>query len=190
VSQERNLVRLHLGCGKRYLPGWVHIDLAEYDHIDYRQSIDDLSNFEDNSVDAIYSSHALEYFDLKQGMSTLIEWARVLNHGGTLHVAVPNFNSLIDVYRKTNEIEKILGPLFGRMLGLSSALIYHRVVYDEQLLHEMLQTAGFTKIEHYNPVHFLKNLDPTFDDHSLAFFPHMDRDGIQISLCMTAVINR
>jgi predicted SAM-dependent methyltransferase len=190
VKRESKLVRLHLGCGKRYLPGWVHIDLAEYDHLDYRRSIDDLSNFDDSTVDAIYSSHALEYFDLTQATNVLVEWARVLCDGGTLHLAVPNFNSLVKIYYETNDIKKIVGPLFGRMDGSSDALIYHRTVYDETLLQELLHQAGFINIKHYDPINFLNNLDPAFDDHSLAFFPHMDHNGIQVSLCMSAVINK
>ena len=42
-------IKLHLGRGKRYIPGFVHIDLDDYPHIDYRSEISDLSMFEDNS---------------------------------------------------------------------------------------------------------------------------------------------
>jgi predicted SAM-dependent methyltransferase len=30
-------IKLHLGCGKRYIPGFIHIDLADYPHIDYKE---------------------------------------------------------------------------------------------------------------------------------------------------------
>ena len=32
-------MKLHLGCGNRYLSGYAHIDLADYPHIDYKQDI-------------------------------------------------------------------------------------------------------------------------------------------------------
>ena len=26
--------KLHLGCGKVYIPGFIHVDLMDFDHID------------------------------------------------------------------------------------------------------------------------------------------------------------
>jgi predicted SAM-dependent methyltransferase len=49
-------MKLHLGCGKRYIPGFVHIDTLDFPQIDYRQDISDLKMFEDNSIDLIYCS--------------------------------------------------------------------------------------------------------------------------------------
>ena len=58
-------MKLNLGCGDRYIPGFIHIDLADYSHVDHRADISDLSMFNDSSVNLIYCSHALEYFDRK-----------------------------------------------------------------------------------------------------------------------------
>ena len=43
-------MKLHLGCGERYLEGYIHIDLGDFDHIDYQIPVDDLSVFEPNST--------------------------------------------------------------------------------------------------------------------------------------------
>ncbi len=44
--------KLHLGCGHRYLEGFIHIDKDELPHIDYPNTdISDLSMFDDNSID-------------------------------------------------------------------------------------------------------------------------------------------
>ena len=56
-------VKLHLGGGKRYFEGYVHVDLADYPHIDYRHDVKTLPMFKDDSISLIYASHVLEYFD-------------------------------------------------------------------------------------------------------------------------------
>src|SRR5438105_10345839 len=53
-------MKLHLGCGKRYIPGYVHIDAVDFPHVDHVSSIDRLSFIGDNSVDVIYNCHVLE----------------------------------------------------------------------------------------------------------------------------------
>ncbi len=69
-------MKLHLGCGKRYLEGYIHVDIAEFEHIDYQLPIDDLSTFKDNTVEEIYASHVLEYFDRNDVINVLTEWKR------------------------------------------------------------------------------------------------------------------
>ena len=179
----KGTVRLHLGCGKRKLDGWIHIDQAEFDHIQINGSIGDLSMFEDNSVDQIYSAHSLEYFDAEESLNVLREWHRVMRPGAQLNVAVPDFKRLVTIYEKTADLKDIIGPLFGRM-PVGKNLIFHKYVYDQHTLTKLLQSSGFIDLKEYEPISFLASLDPQFDDHSLAFYPHMDRNGIQLSLCV------
>ncbi len=56
-------MKLHLGCGQRFIEGYIHIDIDDFQHIDYKTSIDNLSMIENDSCDLIYASHVLEYFD-------------------------------------------------------------------------------------------------------------------------------
>ena len=55
--------KLHLGCGKRFLRGYTHIDLADYPHIDFNHAIEVLPMFDDASVDLLYACNCFEYFD-------------------------------------------------------------------------------------------------------------------------------
>ena len=43
--------------------------------------IDNLDIFEDNSIEEIYASHVLEYFDKYEVVNVLKEWNRVLKPG-------------------------------------------------------------------------------------------------------------
>ncbi len=184
-------MRLHLGCGKRYLPGWVHIDLTPAPHIDFLTSIGELPMFANESINEIYCSHALEYFDRAQAANVLREWKRVLIPSGNLFLAVPNFQALIQIYETTRDLNLILGPLFGRMTGaLPAQSIYHRTTFDLASLTSLLEEQGFVDVAEYDPISFLSQMDPNYDDHSLAFFPHMNRSGIQVSLCLRAQSSR
>ena len=174
-------MKLHLGCGERYLEGYIHIDIADFDHIDYRSSVDKLDMIEDESCELIYASHVLEYFDIEEAINVLSEWHRVLENKGTLRLAVPNIEKLIEVYKKTDDLNKILGPLYGKWeLDNAKDNIYHKTVYDIKNLTALLTEVGFKDIK---PWSWNEILPEEYDDHSKAYYPHMDFDnGIHVSL--------
>jgi len=180
-------INLNLGCWHRYIPGWVHIDLCDLPHIDYKSSIDNLSMFADDTVDLIYSSHSLEYFDQEQIPRVLTEWRRVLKRGGILRLAVPDFDALIKLYATTGEIDSILGPLYGRMeieTKNGEKKIYHKTAFTFDSLKRVLQGNGFLNVRHYN---WQDTIHKDYDDHSQAYYPHMEKDkGLHISLNIEA----
>ena len=54
-------VKLHLGCGPRYLKGFIHIDLDDLPHIDYPKT--DLSNLSMlHMIKEIYRFHKSRCF--------------------------------------------------------------------------------------------------------------------------------
>lgn len=75
-------MKLHLGCGKRHIPGFVHIDAVDYPHVDHVATIDNLSFIADDSVDVIYNCHVLEHFKRRDVGRVLRVWHRVLKPGG------------------------------------------------------------------------------------------------------------
>ncbi len=180
-------IQLNLGCWHRYIPGFVHIDLCDLPHIDYKTSIDKLPMFADDSVDLIYSSHSLEYFDRAEAHSVLREWRRVLKPGGTLRVAVPDFDSLIEVYEKTGELNYLLGPLYGHMeieTSTGKRTVYHKTVYNFAHLRTLLETSGFGNVRRYD---WRKTVHKDYDDHSQAYYPHMEKErGVLVSLNVEA----
>ena len=179
--------KLHLGCGKRHLNGFMHIDIEPHEHVDVVSDIGSLTFIESNSVSEIYASHALEYYDRYEVNSVLLEWNRVLLPGGSIFVTVPNFESLIEIYKQTRSLESMIGPLFGRWKNeKNDEMIYHKTVWDFKSLSEKLSEANFCDIETFDPPSYLSKIDPVYDDYSLAYFPHMDRSGVQVSLAIRA----
>lgn len=174
------LNKLHIGCGKRnFGPEWVHIDGANYDHVDY--IIRDLGHlpFPDNSASIIYASHVIEYFDQFEIVTILQEWKRVLAPAGILRLAVPDFKMMARLYFTGEPLFRFIGPLFGRM-EMDETKIYHKMVYDVESLTSLLETNGFTDVREWD---FTKVEHGKVDDHSQAFIPHMDKEnGVLISL--------
>ena len=86
-------MKLHLGCGWRnFGSDWIHIDGGKYEHLDYND-ITDLP-FANGTVDLIYASHVLEYFDRTEVLKVLTEWHCVLKPGGILRLGVPDFEAM------------------------------------------------------------------------------------------------
>jgi predicted SAM-dependent methyltransferase len=173
------MVKLNLGCGKRdFGSDWIHIDGADYPHID-SQNIESL-DYRDKSVDLIYASHVIEYFDRKEVLPVLKEWKRVLRIDGVLRIAVPDFYQMAKLYLVDSyDLEKFLGPLYGKMAMLKKT-IYHKTVYDFNELKKLLEEVGFRNIKKYD---WRETEHSEFDDHSQAYIPHMDKEnGRLISL--------
>lgn len=170
-------MKLHLGCGKRHIPGFVHIDAIDYPHVDHVATIDNLSFIVDASVDLIYNCHVLEHFKRRDVGRVLKEWHRVLKPGGILRVSVPDFAELCEVYRKFGHLDLVVGPLFGRQDYLYNI---HYNIFDFATLELRLQEAGFVNIRRYD---WRETEHAAIDDFSQAYIPHMDKEnGILVSL--------
>ena len=184
-------MKINLGCGENYIPGFIHVDLDDYPHIDFRSNVKSLPFFEDNSADLIYSSHTLEYFDRKEADEVLSEWYRVLKPNGVLRIAVPDFEAIVKVYKKYGDLDHqgILGPLYGFWPYKSPDgkvdTFYHKTIYDFLSLKRVLSKNGFKSIRRYN---WQDTIHKNYDDFSQAYIPHMDKNnGILISLNVEAI---
>lgn len=175
-----NKLKINLGCGWRnFGPDWIHIDGGDYDHLDHKDIID----FPYENVDLIYASHVIEYFDRDEIVPILKKWKSKLKKDGILRIGVPNFDVLCEIYFRTGDIKKILGPLYGKM-PMGDETIYHKTTYDESSLTELLLSVGFEGVK---PWDWRKVEHGKYDDHSQAYYPHMDKEnGMPVSLNLEA----
>jgi len=178
-------MKLNLGCSETFLPGFVHIDIGDYPHLNYRHDIRTLPMIDDSSVELIYSSHALTYLDMEDVEMALREWYRKLKSGGILRLAVDDFESIIKVYQKYGDISRILGCLYGKWNLPSGDFIYQKSTYDFKSLKKLLEKVGFKNVRRYD---WRDTIHKDYDDYSQSYIPHMDKEnGILMSLNLECV---
>jgi predicted SAM-dependent methyltransferase len=181
-------MKLHLGCGKRILKGYIHIDLSNYDHIDYHHDIRTLPMIKDNSVDLIYASHVFEYFDRFEAKKVLAEWYRTLRNGGILRLAVPNFEVLSKIYQSSKNLDLIIGPMYGRWEIKENLIGYHKTVYDFKSLSNILYNSKFKTVRHWDWKKVFIGKFKDYDDYSKSYIPHLDFvSGVLTSLNVEAI---
>lgn len=93
---ENKPLKLHLGCGEKYLEGYVNIDYPSSQHsvmsvkadkyIDLREL-----SYPDGTVDEIRSHHVFEHFNRGEALKLLLRWRRWLKPGGVLFIETPDF---------------------------------------------------------------------------------------------------
>jgi predicted SAM-dependent methyltransferase len=177
--------RLHLGCGPRYLPGFYHVDTNYYPHVDRVGAVEDLGFLADESVSLVYACHVLEHFGRRQVEGVLREWHRVLERGGILRLAVPDYEAWAKLYlagKLERGIEHIVGPMVG---GQRDQYDYHKMIFDEPSLTALLKTVGFATVRRWD---WRQTDHGHIDDLSQSYYPHMEKDsGTLISLNVEGV---
>ena len=175
-----NEIKLHLGCGKRYLPGYINIDISSPTadiHIDVKKL-----PYPDEYIDEIYACHILEHFGRHEYLSVLGEWARVLKKGKRIYLAVPDLEASFEYYNKHKDITPLIGQFYG---GQKDEFDYHKIGFTFDSMSNALRGIGFDTIERYNSFEYLPK---DFDDYSLSYLPHMDfKNGYHLSLNITGV---
>lgn len=170
-------IQLHLGAGQIRIPGFINIDFRPLTGTDIVASADNLSMFQDDSVDLVYASNVLEHFPRRDTQRVLREWYRVLKPSGTLRVSVPDFESCIKVYKMTHNLALILAQLVG---GQDYPGNTHLMVFDFAYLSTLLSEVGFRCIRKYD---WRQTIHKDYDDRSQSYFPHMDKEhGIQMNI--------
>ena len=134
--------KFNVGCGSwDFGAGWTNVDALQMPHIDSHDIY--LGEYKRESIDLIYASHLIQYFDGTEALDLLREWYKKLKVGGKLRISVPDIVKLIAVYER-GALADILGPLYGKM-RMGDKWIYHKIVYDWHSLNFLLQACGFRK---------------------------------------------
>ncbi len=84
--------KLHIGCGRVKLEGFINIDIAKEVEPDMVVDIEKGLPFPDNSFDYIYSSNVLEHIRPQYWEKLLNEISRVAKHKCVLELELPFVN--------------------------------------------------------------------------------------------------
>ena len=98
-----NIIKLNIGAGHTYIPGFINIDISERADLALDLNKESLP-FENNSVDLVFSYHTLEH--IEKYLFALSEIYRVLKHGGVFLLGVPYVTlteyHLVNPYHRQN----------------------------------------------------------------------------------------
>lgn len=131
-------MKLHIGNNNINLEGYENVDRnigKEAYPLDYP----------DNSADEIYASHILEHFGHNEVFNVVKEWVRVLKPNGILKIAVPDFEYIARNYLEGNDIQ-VQGYTMG---GQSDENDYHKCIFDESVLTEIMKNSGLSNIKRW-----------------------------------------
>lgn len=186
-------MKLNLGCGTKKMPGFVNVDVRYnpnpteeankvFTDPDVIDDITVLSKFENNSVDLIYACHVFEHFKKFERLNVLRRWFEVIKPGGTIRLAVPDFEAVAYGYvHKIVPLEKLWSALNGSQ---RHPYDFHYHCYDFDHLKADLESVGFVNVRRYD---WRQTEHADIDDYSRAYYPHMDFDnGFLLSLNVEA----
>lgn len=159
--------KLHLGCGKRKIYGYINVDANVDVCPDVVGDCSELKNFEENSITTIYACHILEHLTIEDAKKTLKRWHSLLKQHGILRISVPDFKAICEYYLYSHDLKPLQRLIHGDQ---TNKFNFHYVSYDQELLTKLLVEAGFKNISLYDwrsTEHFY------IDDYSQCYLPKL-----------------
>ena len=149
-------MKLHLGCGKRHLEGYINID-AKHPKADLIHDRLDMLPYPDNSVEEIVAIHLFEHLWPQDVGDHVLHWYNLLHPGGKLILELPdlyksclNYIRAVDDGHITPSLQMAMWPIFGDNPDKN---IYdcHKWGWTYQTLVPVLKGAGFSFVKEAQP---------------------------------------
>ena len=150
--KREKVIKLELGSTQKGKNGFITID---YLGGDISHNLLKPIPLEPNSVDEIYTSHALEHFKFKNIIFILKECKRILKPNGKLKVCVPNAKKFIEAYlnKKILDVKAYYEPGLtdtGSYMDQVNYVAYlnghHHYLFDEENLVNTIKKSGFENV--------------------------------------------
>lgn len=158
-------MKLHLGCGQKYMEGYLNIDFPPTNHTVQATSVaDEFHNIYElryvkNSVSEIRLHHVFEHFERVTACAFLASWNSWLNVGGVLHIEVPDFETTFRKNFSTLNRKKYEGVGLRHIFGSQEATwAVHYEGYSKSRLTKIFKAFGF-KIESINQYEYKRTFN-------------------------------
>lgn len=116
-------MKIHLGCGEKYLDGYLNVDFPSENHTVQSKSVADQHcdvvtlSFPFGSIEEVRLHHLFEHFSRAKSLALLCRWTDWLEVGGRVHIETPDWDasllSYISPFTSADQKEQILRHLFG-----------------------------------------------------------------------------
>jgi len=173
-------IHLHLGCGPKYLPGFVNIDANPLRKTDIWLDVRCGLPFPNQSVESVYSTHMIEHLYPDELEDLLRECARVLKPKAGLRLIVPNLRSAVLAYKDNRRdwFDDTFPRHFDSVGGRFSNFVFcdgqHRTAFDFGYLQEVLGRMGFSEVEESaeGVSRLYGTIVPSFEPNDAIELPH------------------
>jgi len=183
ISKMATIEKLHLGCGKRKVSGWLNMDITNSDlNIDFSEA---KLPFPDKSVKYIVSQHMIEHLYYYEEFIPLIsEMARVLEDNGEVWLSCPDLEKVVVSYQNykctdliSDKLERFPDAFIPEPSQHFINILFHQEgshknLYDFDMLEYAAIKGGFSNVERVDEKEFLLNF-PEFpkrgDDHQSIY---------------------
>ena len=136
--------RLHVGCGRARLEGWVNLDNQDLPGVDVVADVTGGLEFHD--CEAVYAEHFLEHLRIDSALDFLAESRRVLGDGGLIRLSTPNLDWVWATHYALGA-----EPEQKREMAIQLNRAFHgwehQFLWNREILTEALGAAGFTDLE-------------------------------------------
>lgn len=148
------MTKLHLGCGERYVEGYLNIDFPISAHTIQKNNIADLFaditnlSYENGSIDEIRSHHLFEHFERPVALALLCSWSKWIRSGGLLRIETPDLlassKDLNSFWISEKKRQQIIRHLFG---SNEAPWAVHYDGWYGKKFQNILGGLGFIKVE-------------------------------------------
>jgi predicted SAM-dependent methyltransferase len=135
----------------------VRIDIDPRNAPDFVGSISDMSAVDDESFDAVWSSHCIEHLNDHEVLGALREFRRILSNDGFAIVSCPNLDAIAKLI-VSEDIEsvaymspagpiRLLDMIYGHSRSIETGQVYmtHKTGFTADRLGRLAVHAGFTE---------------------------------------------